>query len=98
MHSEYHTANGNDEGDGTEEDGSLMIGEFLAIRISQSVHHKDTVIYTDTEDKGGDNDIDEVEAHVEQHHGSQYNHPTEQDGHEAKYGVLDIEVETDEQH
>ena len=98
MHSENHTADGNDESDSTEEYGCLMVSKFLTITIGQSIHDKDAIIYTNTENKGGDNDIDQIEAHIKQYHRSQDNQPTEQDRHKAKDGILYIEMETDEQH
>ena len=98
MHSEHHTADGDDQGDGTEEDGRLMVGELLTVVVSEPVHDKDTVVHADTEDEGGDDDVDEVETHVEEHHRSQHDDPTEQDRHKAQQSVLEVEVETDEQH
>jgi hypothetical protein len=65
MHSEYHATDSDDKSDGTEEDSRFMICELLTVIISQSVHDEDTVIYTYTEDKGRDDDINQIKAHVE---------------------------------
>ena len=70
MHGKHHTADSDDKGDGTKENCRLMISELLTVIVCQSVHDKDTVIYTNTEDKGRNDDIDEIKAHIEQHHGS----------------------------
>ena len=73
-----------------------MVSKFLTIVVSQTIHDKDAIIYTNTKDKGGDNNIYQIEAHVEQYHCSQNYQPTEQYRHEAKDGILDIEMETDQ--
>ena len=75
-----------------------MIGQLLLVGINQAVHHEDTVIDTDTEDKGRDDDADEVETDIKQHHGTEHDQPTQQDGHETEQGVLQVEVEAHEQH
>ena len=74
-----------------------MEGQFLLVVMRQSVHHEDAIVNTNTEDKGGDDDADEVKADVKQYHSSQDDHPTEQDGQEAQQGMLEVEMETQEQ-
>jgi len=59
----------------------------------QAVHHEDAIVYTNTEDKGGNDDADEIELLAEDVHGPQDDEPAEQDGHKAQQGLLDIEFE-----
>ena len=98
MYGKNHTADGHYQGDGAKEDRRLVVAQFLTIIISQAIHDKDAVVYSDTEDKGGDDDVDEVKSHVENHHCTEYNHPAQQNGHKAQQGMFDIEVETDKQY
>ena len=70
----------------------------LQVLIDQTVHHKDAVVDTNTEDKGGNDDADEIELYTEQVHDAQHDEPAEQDGCKAQHRVLDVETERQEQH
>ena len=71
-----HATDSSDEHDGTEHDGGL-VGFDDIVLTCQTVHDEDTVIDTDTEDKGGDDDTDQVELHIKEHHHTQHDEPTE---------------------
>jgi hypothetical protein len=70
MRGYQHTADGCYQGDGTQEYRCLMEGQFLLVLMNEPIHHKYTIIHTNTKDKGGDDDTDEIKADVKQHHGS----------------------------
>ena len=48
----------------------------MQIALLETIHHKNTIVNTDTKDKGGDDNTDEVELHTEDVHDTQYNEPT----------------------
>ena len=75
-----------------------MIVQLIVVGRCQSIHDEDAVIDSDAEDERGDDDADEVETHIEQHHGSKHDEPTEQDGHEAQQSMLDVKAEAQQQH
>lgn len=91
MNGKEHAANGDEQGDGREQDGGLVVSKVLV--TDQTVHDEDAIVDTNTEYEGGNDDTDEVELLPEDVHGTQDDEPTEQDGHEAKQGVHDIEFE-----
>ena len=104
MSSKEHTTDRSYQRDSTEQDGRLVRGEEREVRgiwliaTQQAVHHEDAIVNTDTENECGDDDADEVEAHVEQYHRSEHDEPTEQDGHKGEQRMLQIEVKTQEQY
>ena len=104
MKRKQHRGHSDNEHDGTEQDGCLVILEqvtrtSLVFLISdETCHHKDRIIDTYTEDECRDDDVDEIELDVKDHHCSEHNEPTKDDWQEAKNSVLDAEVETEEQH
>ena len=87
-----HAANGSNEHDGTQEDGGLVVVEYRVL-AGQPVHDKNTVVNADAEDEGGDNDADEVELYIEEHHHTQHNQPAEQDGSKGQQRVAPVEME-----
>ena len=70
-----HGCHGDDEDEGREEDGGLVVGKyrgaFLLTVAYQSVHDEDAVVHADTEDERRYDDVDKVEAYAEDCHCSQ---------------------------
>ena len=76
MLGDEHAADSGDEHNGTEQDGGFMGIENFAL-ADQTVHDKDTVIDADAENERGDDDADEVELYIEEHHHAQHDEPAE---------------------
>ena len=72
-----HTADGRYQSNGTEEDGRLMVVQFIIVVRRKHIHDEDAVVHSDTENKIRDDDADEIEEHVEQYHCSKHDEPTE---------------------
>ena len=63
-----HTADRSDKHYGTEQNGSLVILQLVAVGGYQAMHDEDAVVDANAKDKGGDDDADEVELHIENCH------------------------------
>ncbi len=86
---------------GREEDGRLMRTEQFAPRavlLQEAVHDKDREVVTDTEDKGGQDHIHDVETDVEERHQTQDNHPGDAHRQESHHRQLDTSVGDPQRH
>ena len=75
----------------------MRVCGFLFV-ANETVHDEDTVVDTNTEDKGGDDDADEVELYVEEYHHAQHDEPAEQDGCKCQQRVAPVEMERQQQY
>ena len=108
MNSQKHRADGDHEDYDAEEDGTL-VGHYqpfilmtgwhgACLYTNQTVHDKDAVINADTEDEGGDDNVDKVELHIEECHHAEHHKPADKDGCKAQQSVSDVKAEADKQH
>ena len=81
-----------DKHDKGRDDDAVLIGrqQFLpvCVFIDQSVGHENRVVIALTEDKGGQNHVDDIELHVEQIHDAQNPDPAQchrQEGQQAQF-------------
>ena len=78
MTGEDQRAHHDDQDQGGEEDGDLVVFQPRLLTgsgfLQKPFHHKDAVVHADTEHEGGDDDVDQIEFQAEE-------------GHEALQGV-----------
>ncbi len=70
---------------------------LVIMHRNQSLHHKNAVIDTDTEYKGGYHNVDEIKRQPENSHPTLYHVPAEEHRHEGQQGQENI-PEGEEQH
>ena len=90
MCSEEQRAGYHHQHEGREEDGCLVINEqvvILAFRLGyQARHHEDTIVDTDTEDEGSDDDVNQVELQAEDAHDALHHVPAQAHRQESDEG------------
>ena len=95
MFGKQHGTHGNNQDKCTEEYGCLVITQQARVLFTanKSVHHEYAIINPYTKDECRDDNVDEIEPYIKNHHCPQHYKPTRQDWHKTEQGMLDIEME-----
>ena len=100
MFGKQHGTHGNNQDKCTEEYSCFVITQQARVLFTanKSVHHEYAIINPYTKDKCGDDNVDEIEPYIKNHHCPQHYKPARQDWHKTEQGMLDIEMETEEEY